>query len=198
MIINKKSTVVLLKYLSSFIFLFSILNGCSVEQKITSDRDPLPADMGVLVIGLHTNLNTSYVPLVSKGLRLHYAINGQQNFNSYKLDFRGSNFVHVVTLPAGTYNFFRLDSPSPFIDIKQSNNFTIQPNTITYVGDLFIDVDMTGPTAITWVEDAFETTSRYLKENYPNYSKTYTIEKSLVKIEQKTLVDVLTERKGQN
>lgn len=176
------------------IWLAFAVTGCGSEPAKMADSNSLPPDTGVLVVGLHTNYDSLDVPGFSQGLRFRFASKGKEEFGYYKLNFEGKDVVQVINLPANTYHFFELESSSLMLRVHDSSKFSVKPNTINYIGDIYVNIDIDNSMARIVVKDSFNEISKYMKENYPKVSKSIKMEKTLVDINPKSISETLTER----
>jgi len=184
-----------IKYISCFILLAAIaVTGCGSEPLKMADTGKMPSNTGVLVVGLHTNYDSLDKPVFAQGLRFRFAEKGKEELGYIKLNFEGKDNIQVINLPANRYHFFQLESSSLMLRVHDSSKFDIKPDTINYIGDIYVTIDMENSMARIAVKDSFDEITQYMKKTYPKMSESYKIKKELVDINPKSISETLTER----
>lgn len=166
------------------ILLIMIICGC-VTQKI-DDTQTLKQDEGVLVVGLDTNWE-GHKNILLAPLELIYTGKGSSSFGYKKLKFKGENHILVTTLPSKEYYFYQFSFGNRYASLKEHSRFEIKPGKVTYIGDISMQLDLKLFSAKGELEinDNWEATLDYLRENYPKIIENRDFEKSIIKMELK-------------
>jgi len=140
-----------------------------------ADGDVVAKDSGILVVGLHSDWE-DYKGAVSYQLALSFIGEGDSTYVGRELVFQGANYYSVIQLPANKYHFENQRIGLSVWNIDK-NQFTIKPNTMTYIGD--ITSNLSGAENFR-VDDEFHAAKEYLKKNYSKLLKKHTLEKKLI------------------
>lgn len=166
---------------SFFTLFFLLLVSCTSAPKNIADEGVLKDDEGVLVVGLHTNWKGHSNPLLAT-LQIQYdRKEGSKKLFGRHMSFKGEDYVHVISLPAGEYLARRLVFGNRELVFSEISGFTIESNKINYIGDVFVDLDLSLFSAAADVElkDLFAETMKTVNANYPNYTNRYQAKKSM-------------------
>lgn len=168
---------VLLAILASAILL---LAGC-VSAPRAVDGKPLLASQGILAIKITSNSNArlGILPFSresSFGSRFSENMVGPKAFVFFK---EGEEYM-LIPLEAGDYMWSKIEIGRMYSWLQSSNRFTVKPNTITYAGDLRLDV--TGAKFSLSVTDREADMREYIKKSFPNYSSLMSFEKILASL----------------
>lgn len=164
----------LLRVISVLFFCLSILS-CTSAPKNIADEGVLDGETGVLVVGLHTNWKGHSNPLLAD-LKIQYdKKEGSKKLFGRHMSFKGEDYVHVITLPAGEYNARRLVFGNRELMFSEISGFTIELNKINYIGDFFVELDLSlfSASAVVEVKEQFEDTMKQVSLDYPNYTNQY-------------------------
>jgi len=164
------------------VFIFAISSGCSMAPKNLVDSANLKAGSGVLVVGLHTDWEGHDNPMLTS-LKLNYIGDGESSFDYRSLVFQGANHVSIIELPAKKYRFYMQSFGNRYLDLDdESSVFVIEPNVVTYIGDITSNVKFSGfSTGFSMkVEDRFDEIKTYLNKMTPKLLSKYGLEKQLV------------------
>jgi len=128
------------------------------------------------VVGLHSDWD-DYKGPVAYQLALSFIGEGDSSYAGRELVFQGANYYSVIQLPAKKYHFESQKFGMSIWNIEKNHQFTIKPNTITYIGD--ITSNLSGAATFK-VDDRFQTAKKYLKNKHPQSFKKYKLEKNIV------------------
>ncbi|HWR57986.1 MAG TPA: hypothetical protein VN328_03780 [Thermodesulfovibrionales bacterium] len=153
-------------------FIFFCLEGCGIRATSNIDQQELMSDdEGILVTKVRTNINNSSVLIHRKGDKWPVA-----NLD----DIQGPEDLRVIKIRGGEAYFSKLFRDKGFMWCPVSY-FTIQPNAITYVGDLVTEwvYEEGGVRANILLIDREAETVAEAKKRYPFIFEKYPYRKSV-------------------
>jgi len=166
---------------------FYLLTGCAISPNNINDNTALPSNNGVLVVGLHTDWEGHNNPLLAS-LKLMYIGKGDSDFSYKTMKFQGNNFIHVINLPANQYEFYLLSFGNRYMELnREKGQFNISPNEITYIGDIYANIDLSLFSALASLatKDELPKITKHMKTNYPILTTKYPLVKKIITIERR-------------
>ena len=155
--------------------LLAAVAGCATTES-APDGGSLKEDQGLLVVRItsNTNMRLSYQefsPETSFGARFTENMIGSKG----ALSVMPGEKVWVLPVDAGEYMWSKVEMGNQFANLHTSNRFRVFPNTITYIGDINIQV-VDRRFRVRAVDREYEM-REYIRNHYPAYSKSMKFEK---------------------
>ncbi len=158
------------------VFVLSCISGC-VHAPVTVDGGGLKKNQGLLVLKIQSNvkIRLTFVDFVD-----------QLAFGNPLAELVGPvGYVHgtidekyaVIPLDAGDYMWSKIEVYPLFSRFYGSTKFKVVPNSLTYIGD--ISVNVTDKRFSIVVTDGDYQMREYVASNYPEYVKSFPIVKML-------------------
>lgn len=166
----------------AFLFLWVLtgLAGC-VHTPTAVDGEGLKSNQGLLVLKIRSNVNArlgflDFTGESTFGNRFAENMVGPKGFVFAKPE---EKYV-VIPLDAGDYMWSKIEVYPMFAWLHASNKFKVVPNSITYIGD--IRVNIVDKRFALKVTDREYDMREYMAATYPAYLKSMPIVKSLADI----------------
>jgi hypothetical protein len=150
----------------------ALLSGCLRTLSNITDRTTMFSDDGVIVINVRTNIEGSSLLLYEKG----------EHLPGYDINTKSINDIKVFKLRGGDYYIGKITHGQGFV-YGRCLNFSVQPGTITYIGDLVIEwsVEKGQIVASQIAIDREAETIVKAKGQYPWIFEKYTYKKDILK-----------------
>jgi hypothetical protein len=163
-----------------FLILLTSLTGC-VSTPVAVDGAGLKPNQGLLVLRITSNVNArlgflDYVNTSTFGNRFAENLVGPKGFVHATTE---EKYV-VIPLDSGDYMWSKIEIYPKFAWLHASNRFKVMPNSITYIGD--IRVNVAESRFSLRVSDGEQEMRGYLAKTYPAYLKSMPIVKTLAEL----------------
>ncbi len=153
-----------------------LLAGCATKSSVP-DGQVLKPDEGFLALHISSNVggNLWYTDYSASN---NFAGRLMDNMTAHK----GVNFSHgeryvLLNVRAGDYMWHQFNMGTTSASLRSSNRFRILPGKVTYVGHL--QVEVAGTRFRLRARDNGTDMQRYLRDSYPEITRTHPFEKQL-------------------
>lgn len=152
------------------------LTGCAAAR-VAESPPALDEFTGVLVIGVRTN----WRPRGDERLQVQYTSVSRGAFASTRtLAIDAPGALEVVVVPAGLYRVARVTVGTGQMALSTPLVFRIEPNSLTYVGDLDLAFMAADQVAFS-VADRPEEAVQQLRRSHPELLQRYPLVKRLIR-----------------
>lgn len=156
--------------------LAALLFGCA-GAPVAEPLPALDAFTGVLV----TVVRTNWRPTDDARLQVHYTSLSRGTFASTRrLTVDAPNTLEIVVLPAGSYRVTRVAAGAEHVALSAPLVFKIEPNSLTYIGDLELAFMATDQLAFG-VEDRQQELIQLLQKVRPDLLRSYPLVKRVMR-----------------
>jgi hypothetical protein len=162
-----------------------LLTACMSTTKNIKPDQNLETNQGIVVTKIHSNWDSYKNPLLAT---LEYAFTHSENKQKgYRLVLSKADDLKVVVLPAGDYNWFRINFGRYYMNL--SGSFSVKANEINYIGDIYSQLDvpmfsLSGVSGESKITDETEQIKIELKEHFPDLLEQHKFNTALATLQQ--------------
>jgi hypothetical protein len=154
------------------LLVFAALPGCLMTKTNITEQTLMYSDDGIIVTGVRTNVTNGSLLLYKKG----------ENLPSYEINIRPIEDIKVFKLGEGEYSYRKITRGNSLL-FDRCGYFSVQPNTVSYVGDLIVEWSLKEGVIVAYVLsiDRETETMAEVKKQYPWLFKRYAYKKDILK-----------------
>jgi len=152
------------KKFCSILLLCIVLSGCAVATKNISDGQPLSPDQGIIVTKIHSNWESYNFFRARLGF---YFRKVGSDLSTDVLILTQADDLKVISLPKGEYRWSHIGIGNRYLMLDGLKGFKVEAGKITYIGDIYSELDLDVYWVNTKVQSEFESIKSDLERQYP-------------------------------